>query len=206
LYFRFGEPGPQFGVLARGWGPKGPNCDPQRGPPPVGTSRTRRDARPSRKGAAVRGLTPAQRYVHERTFDFDNAFGTDPPPRRGLHTAAGLEVVERSWRKYGRAILEACIAERPGTRPSSWWTFDAPAEPRKRTGGKGKAIEGDPCRYFGRPSSYHLDSYDHADPPRFESQRSYLTRLGLLARSELRVDDDQGEHDDENISDFGTHA
>lgn len=35
------------------------------------------------------------------------------------------------WERHRAAVLAMWIAQRPGTRPSLWWTFDAPQERRR---------------------------------------------------------------------------
>jgi len=63
------------------------------------------------------------------------------------------------------------------TRPWGWWYYDA-EEPRRRIGGPGEPCDPDEWSYIGTPNAWA--TYDTTDPPRFESERDYLTRLDLL--------------------------
>jgi hypothetical protein len=71
----------------------------------------------------------------------------------------GHQPIAMLWREHGAAILASWVREHPGTRPSLWWKYDAPAwvpdelpdhfrgaffaaelrEPRRRVGGTGTA-------------------------------------------------------------------
>src|SRR5215208_7633421 len=42
----------------------------------------------------------------------------------------GRPIVDELWAEYGPAIVKQWAAEKPGTRPSLWWKYDAP-EPRR---------------------------------------------------------------------------
>ena len=98
------------------------------------------------------------------------------------------------WNSQKEVILSEWIENYPGSRPWAWWMFDA-QEGRKRTGGKGQAInEKYPAwvEYLdkGIPASWHW--IDRTDPPTFESQAAYLDRYGLLKQAEkkkLKVSD-----------------
>ena len=100
-----------------------------------------------------------------------------------------------AWSRTRDTILAGWIEKSPGTRPRYWWECDAP-ELRRRLGGTGQPAH---------EVSAHVEVYDHglpavwvmpgddfdgvpvdpADPPRFESEASYLKRLGLFLRGEL---------------------
>lgn len=68
----------------------------------------------------------------------------------------------------------------PRRRPAAWWRYDAP-EPRRRLGGRGEpADESD--LWLGVPAAWL--SIDPRDPPRYESQATYLERLELLSPDE----------------------
>lgn len=78
------------------------------------------------------------------------------------------------WLKYRDKILEEWIQEKPGTRPSCWWRFDAPRwnnpehegcyfqgtipEPRRRLGGTGtpayECLAYVPAFSFGIPNTW----------------------------------------------------
>lgn len=119
-------------------------------------------------------------------------------------TADGQGV--RLWRLHGAKIVAEWAARHPGTRPSIWWTLDAPrqpagrhkgwiwdgrlVEPRKRLGGVGRpAHEVDatfPEYRLGIP--VHWATISAKSPPKFESQAAYLQRHGLLLpREEKRL-------------------
>lgn len=109
------------------------------------------------------------------------------------------------WAAHQSRVLDEHIAEYPGTRPLRWWQFSAP-EPRRRLGGAGTPSHerlADALRLeFGVPvdwitsrtartyRSMGLDlgvpALDPRDPPMYESEATYLDRLGLLLRGERR--------------------
>ena len=106
---------------------------------------------------------------------------------------------QEQWDKYKGEILENWIKSNPGTRPSYWWQFEAPA-PRKRLGGTGD-VEHDVLNVaesynLGLPDGFidasdaeiwnDLTPIDPEDPPRYESQAAYLDRLGLLTSQERK--------------------
>ncbi|MGR9372310.1 hypothetical protein [Rhizobium leguminosarum] len=115
------------------------------------------------------------------------------------------------WRGDGKRVIDAWIADYPGSRPDFWWRFDAP-EPRRRLGGIGmpswEALSVKPNFRRGLPSTW-IDDRDVAifrdggcgrqpdpdwpgipkdptDPPRFESEAAYLDRLGLFLPGERK--------------------
>lgn len=109
------------------------------------------------------------------------------------------------WRELGEEVVREHIAGHPGTRPVRWWTYDAP-EPRRRLGGVGTPcherlanllilnrgipddwISADTIATYerlGRPLD--VPAVDQSDPPIYESEASYLQRLGLLLPGERR--------------------
>ena len=100
------------------------------------------------------------------------------------------------WREHAAQILPAWIEAKPGTRPSCWWTFDAP-EPRRRLGGAvdplAEVSAYAPDHHLGIPTDWVLPDGPHADrgeaispanPPIFESQATFLDRHGLLEPGE----------------------
>jgi hypothetical protein len=100
------------------------------------------------------------------------------------------------WANFRGQILERWIRKSPGTRPSFWWHYDAPPltpesiggyhMPRERAGGKGTSWEHSPSCQHGFPDCWHEEGFDSNDPPRFESEASYLDRHGLLLPGERR--------------------
>jgi hypothetical protein len=108
------------------------------------------------------------------------------------------------WAQYGPEIISWWAKEQPGTRPQTWWKFSAP-EPRRRVGGVGSTkseICGDPeyIAAYGLPNPANFvlpedlawlpwrehagSAVDYDDPPKFESQAAYLSRLELLQPGE----------------------
>ena len=116
----------------------------------------------------------------------------------------GDDELRKAWEENREELLADHVRKSPGTRPWSWWKFDAP-EPRRRTGGKGEVLGGHPSTLqYGLPhehdfltawlaeifNSLHPEDvreyevYDKNDPPRYESQASFLERLDLLLPGE----------------------
>jgi hypothetical protein len=116
------------------------------------------------------------------------------------------------WERARKAVLAEWTEKHPGTRPTTWWEYDAP-EDRQRVGGVGmpywEACPGSPETYFrGMPNRWWEKSsaaflkctnfrhkpipdaiaYDEARPPLFEAEGVYLERLGLLLPGELVTD------------------
>ncbi|MDR6659783.1 hypothetical protein J2W51_002353 [Tardiphaga robiniae] len=120
------------------------------------------------------------------------------------------------WSQFRDVVLKRWILERPGSRPSLWWRYDAPRlprgtyeecfwdgmlpEPRLRVGGVGTALQDVlayvPVSYLGVPKywqdheeasiSPEIVPINPENPPTFESQASYLDRFGLMTASERR--------------------
>src|SRR5881397_1261067 len=112
------------------------------------------------------------------------------------------------WLAVRADFLPEWVQEHAGERPSWWYEFDAPRmdeselethgwrgayfaprvyQPRRRVGGTGLAdferySRMVPVFIYGIPARWH--SIDPADPPRFESQASYLQRHGLFVPHE----------------------
>ncbi len=104
------------------------------------------------------------------TRDFERWSLEFDGPRRPGHSVREL------WEEWGQQILGRWTAERPGSRPSLWWRFDAPAmaevpacwadayftgelrEPRRRLGGRGtpahEAFECAPSFSKGIPTGW----------------------------------------------------
>lgn len=111
------------------------------------------------------------------------------------------EEIRTTWEQIREEFIARWAEQRPGTRPTAWWRFDA-SEPRRRVGGTGQAafeVLADVEAYeMGIPISWvepwHVDLYgphfagkpiDPSDPPAFEAQSTYIRRLGLLLPGEL---------------------
>lgn len=161
-------------------------------------------------------------------------------PDRSDMGRLGRPSLEELWQAHKVEVLEDWLEDSPGTRPSSWWRWDAPREPigtwpgcwydgqlpqpRRRLGGigtpehevtntvpsyhlgiparwvkawmvetyNGRALDvaGQPLtRHGGRPyceGDFLGVTPDPHNPPLFESQASYLRRLGLLPPGEAR--------------------
>jgi len=134
--------------------------------------------------------TPAEKCeLSDLRWDFFNA-----------HRAADL------WREHHGQILEAWAVEHPGTRPSYWWSLES-TEPRRRLGGTGtprherladveRHILGVPAGWIRQDDVDFYRQYmdtdlgvpalDPTDPPLYESEASYIERLGLWLPGERR--------------------
>jgi hypothetical protein len=117
------------------------------------------------------------------------------------HLARRGEALGRVWRAHKSEILPDFIRAHPGQRPWAWWRYDAP-EPRRRLGGVGtpchEVLAYEPEYDFGVPARWvtarMVEHYreggfrgvaiDPRDPPRFESEPSYLRRHELLLTEE----------------------
>jgi len=108
------------------------------------------------------------------------------------------------WRSHGASVLTEWIEARRGSRPRTWWRFDAPRmaagmfpgcfydgqlpSPRLFLGGTGcpnfEALNIVPHFELGRPDGWL--AFDSDNPPIFESQAQYLDRHGLLCPRERR--------------------
>lgn len=116
-----------------------------------------------------------------------------------------LEKLAALWREHGEKVTAEHARRFPGSRPSRWWQFSAP-EPRRRLSGIGtpchERLAYDPELYCGVPAHWItpglVDTYrrigtdlavpaiNPGDPPMYESEASYLTRMGLLLPGERR--------------------
>lgn len=102
---------------------------------------------------------------------------------------------KKLWHDYREEILPKWIQDKPGTRPSLFWEFDVPMQPKKNNGWyydgtlpvPRKRIKGvvsggiNPIIHFykGIPAYEPFDQDVY-----FESEASYLTRHGLLLPGE----------------------
>jgi len=149
--------------------------------------------------------------------DFELAFLRDDPQelpgwpgfglwnlRRG-HGGLGDDRSPKAlWAEHKAEFLPEFIRKNPGRRPVAWWLYDSPRwdrkfgawfdgtlmEPRKQLSGAGAAPwdAGQcvvPWHAYGLPCVW--ESYDPADPPRFESEVVYLERHGLLTNAEKKI-------------------
>jgi len=125
---------------------------------------------------------------------------------------------ERAWKALRSEILPAWISERPGSRPSAWWTFDAP-ERRRRVDGQSHpfdnqeriALVNEIAAQPGTAPDYHkklhalsygvpnamtvLDDFD----AEYEREFDHLDRLDLLTPDEriaLAAADDDDDAED----------
>jgi hypothetical protein len=102
------------------------------------------------------------------------------------------------WAEHAEIVLAHFVKRHPGTRPWLWWKIVA-REPRRRLGGTGDSL--DSCTNlretpydYGVPWHWRRedDPFKHGtplsadDPPRYESEASYLLRLDLLEPGELK--------------------
>lgn len=154
------------------------------------TTRHRRSRNPS-------GLTLTkthERWLRDNQFDptsddiliwsgLDDQ-GVSPPdfkPRPWLMSGiVGADL----WRMLADEIVAEHVRESPGSRPLRWWQFTAP-EARQRLGGIGE--HGDDPLLMGVPADWIMASIDRVFPPLYESEPSFLRRLGLLTRSEEKL-------------------
>jgi hypothetical protein len=95
------------------------------------------------------------------------------------------------WANVGATVIEVYASAHPGRRPWAWWRLAAP-EMRRRLGGRGapasEVLAYVPTFEHGIPSDWDDEEcdFDRTDPPAFESQATYLRRLGLLLPGEAR--------------------
>jgi hypothetical protein len=86
------------------------------------------------------------------------------------------------WADVEAALLPQFIKQFPGRRPWSWWRA-SPERRRRRVGESGRR-EKDAQFEFEVPYHCWFIDCDETDPPRYESQSSYLQRNGLLSARE----------------------
>lgn len=109
------------------------------------------------------------------------------------------------WREHGAQLVERFAQQHPGMRPSYWWSVDAPS-PRNRVGGVGTMQHGvlatglrlrfgvpvdwitrsDVATYKLIATDLGVPPVDPRDPPRYESEATFLRRHKLLLPGELR--------------------
>ncbi len=112
-----------------------------------------------------------------------------------------------NWKAIRDDVVRDWIRHRPGTRPYAWWKFDNPerGKARIRLGGIGTPyheVSGMRSLAFGVPDDFVNDNnvqffrdrddvndfniVDPTQPPKYESQATYLKRHGLLVSGESR--------------------
>ena len=119
--------------------------------------------------------------------------------------ALGQKTGRQLWSEHGQMIVQEWIIDRPGTRPTCWWKFQAPG-PRVRCSGIGTPSHerlanvlrvhlgvpmdwmngGILAVYVQLGSDLGVRAIDPHNPPVFESQATYLDRHGLLLPGERR--------------------
>lgn len=141
-----------------------------------------------RIGIRHRGEWSQQQRQHlltGRSF-FDDTFADDDQMRQ-------------AWSEIGEELTAEWIAERPGTRPWGWWKFVA-KEPRRCLSGPHPFTNGARTRFlgdkakltrFGLPRMLVCPTSAPGCPDdfacRFESERDFLERLGLLTQAERNL-------------------
>jgi hypothetical protein len=115
------------------------------------------------------------------TFDIFDLYG-DPEKEESL------------WRKYSEEILTEWIKKTPGTRPSLWWSYNAPKQPDT---GSGWFYEGKLLELRRAENDEELDEtiwlykgvpvINYSEEIFFESEASYLKRHGLLTNAEKKI-------------------
>jgi hypothetical protein len=138
-------------------------------------------------------------------------FISDEPDYNEMEILIEDDQEEPIWRTWGPAVLARWIQERPGTRPSLWWKYQAPRlQPRKRVGGVGKTKweAGEnwiPFYSCGLPASQECWEFlDPNEPPIFEAQATYLKRHGLLTPEEEEALKDRPEAFEPETINFAT--
>jgi hypothetical protein len=152
--------------------------------------------RKRRQVGGIAGLEPkAVAWLRGESDDF-HRFDVPPPPGAPDRRFD----LKEFWLAHRETIVAEHVAERPGTRPTRWWDFEAP-ERRQRVGGVGSTWQdvydwdrGIPVRrvwYRLGDLNWHqgmrsrgLTPMDPLDPPKFESEAAYLRRLGLFIAGE----------------------
>ena len=100
------------------------------------------------------------------------------------------------WAEHADIVLAHYVKRHPGTRPWLWWKIVA-REPRRRLGGTGDPLDAitnlrETPYTYGIPWSWRQEGQPYTrgvpisdtDPPMFESEATYLARLGLLEPGE----------------------
>lgn len=102
-----------------------------------------------------------------------------------MHDGPPFSRERELWLLRCDELLAAWVRGHPGTRPPVWWATSAP-EARRQLGGRGTLLT-QKIRNLRVPLDRGVPTYfavAAVDPPVFESEASYLARLGLLLDGE----------------------
>jgi hypothetical protein len=87
---------------------------------------------------------------------------------------------EALWKKWRDLVLSRWIAEHPGTRPWAWYREECPPDVgREKLSGSGQRSA---TFWEDRRPEFH--GCLRSDPPRIESEASFLKRIGVLSPEE----------------------
>jgi hypothetical protein len=113
-------------------------------------------------------------------IDFDECWLVDGVDLTNV-TNTTRDEMRQLWFRYKSMLMAKWFAKNPpDTRPHAWWEFESP-EPRKLIGGQVPASP--PAVMFcGVPRFYPIPTLN---PPVYESDHAYLSRLGLLTPAEI---------------------
>lgn len=112
------------------------------------------------------------------------------------------EELSALWHLYAEEIISAWVKNKPGSRPSLWWRYEAPRQKkgiftgcffdgklpleRKRVGGVGtvawKELNYAPSYYKGVPTRWY--ALDENNLPVFQAEADYLREHGLFLEGE----------------------
>jgi hypothetical protein len=103
-----------------------------------------------------------------------------------------FDITRQEWSQNRDAALKSWIKNRPGTRPDTWWKFDAPEKYRRKLSEAGYTeAELRECSTNNPGGIYcwYNDSHnvERDQPVIFESQSAFLRRHMLLTAYEKRV-------------------
>ena len=156
------------------------------------------NTRPTRKPVApVEEVSDACREQLLTGHDFfGDGYGHDAE-----NDPTAMERMREDWETHREEMLAKWIAERPGSRPWAWWTFDAPTR-RETSDGSVHPFDRPTRRelcekwhaqypamrydlrfwdlYYGRPAIIVGEGMVH-----YESQRAYLARHNSLTSDEF---------------------
>ena len=143
-------------------------------------------ARPSRRQRnRIEGLSDVASHGSS-TARFPNRISRCTSSKPASTTAAQKGTATEFWELHREALLAEFAEEHPGRRPGFWWRIESP-EPRVRVGGTGtpahEVWDFEPSFNRGIPDRWA--TFDAQDAPVYESQASFLKRLGLLLPGEL---------------------
>jgi hypothetical protein len=158
-----------------------------------------------RRQALREPLSPALRHWLE-TGEWSDPAADGFLEMLGLTHRGQRPTLAAWWRAVRNELLRDWIAAHPGRRPHAWWALgDAPEPHRRRLGGVGtpchEVLAYVPSFKFGIPvywitagevgpasanraEPFRGRAIDPDDPPRYESQATFLDRHGLLSAAE----------------------